>query len=159
MGIRVVGAHGGRLDLGQVVLRNLLRVVDAGPGTGLLGGAFVMLHPEHRRLGDLVAGTLVVRERRVPAPERLRSVLGTGSGRVERRLLSYGRARRIGRERRELLLDLSLGRDMLDDGMRLRLFATVAADLRALLELDSDAEHGLSDEKFVLLVTSELFEA
>ncbi len=157
-GLRVVGEQGLRLDLGQVVLRNVLRIVDLVPGFGAVGAAFIALHPEHRRLGDLVAGTLVIRERRVPAPERLRSILGAGPGRVAAKLLPLDARRRLTAEQRDLMLDLCLRRDALDDGTRMQLFATVAADIRDRLDPDEAPFGALSDEKLVLIATGELFE-
>jgi uncharacterized membrane protein SpoIIM required for sporulation len=45
-------------------IRNLLRLVDVQPlGSHLVGLLFVFFHPHHKRLGDLVAGTIVVRDR------------------------------------------------------------------------------------------------
>jgi uncharacterized RDD family membrane protein YckC len=157
-GLRVVGERGLRLDLGQVVLRNVLRLVDLLPGFGALAAGFLVMHPEHRRLGDVVAGTLVIRERRVPAPERLRNILGAGSGRVGAKLLPVDAKRRLTREQCDLLLDLCLRRDALDDAMRMRLFATVATDLRAWLQPAEGPFGALSDEKLVLIATAELFE-
>ena len=155
--LRVVGEGGRRLDLAQVVLRNVLRTADLLPGFGGVGALFMVFHPQHRRLGDLVAGTLVIRERRVPAPERLRSVLGDGSPRVRQRLLPVDARRRLPPAERELLLDLCLRRDELDDQTRMRLFAIIAADLRGRLGL-AESAGGLSDEKLVLIATAELYE-
>lgn len=70
LGIRVVMDTGHPITFGASAVRNLLRIVDAQPGfTYLVGGVFVLFHPQHRRLGDLVAGTVVVRDR--PADQRL----------------------------------------------------------------------------------------
>jgi len=157
-GLRVVGQQGLRLDLGQVALRNVLRVVDLLPGFGAVGAAFLVFHPEHRRLGDLVAGTLVVRERRVPAPERIRTILGGGPGRVRAKLLPLDARRRLSAEQRDLMLDLCLRRDVLDDATRMRLFETVATDIRAALDPDEAPFGALSHEKLVLIATAELFE-
>jgi uncharacterized membrane protein SpoIIM required for sporulation/uncharacterized RDD family membrane protein YckC len=64
VGIRVVMDTGHPVTLGAAAIRNLVRVVDAQPVIAhLVGGAFVLLHPQHKRLGDLVAGTIVVRDR------------------------------------------------------------------------------------------------
>ncbi len=64
-GIRVVSEMGHAVTFGAAALRNLLRVADFLPSFYLLGGAFVAIHPRARRLGDLVAGTVVVRDRPV----------------------------------------------------------------------------------------------
>ena len=70
MGIRVVMDTGHPLTFAASAVRNLVRAVDAQPGFSFLVGAlFVVLHPEHRRLGDIVAGTVVVRDR--PGDQRL----------------------------------------------------------------------------------------
>src|SRR6266566_797212 len=63
-GIRVVMDTGHRLTLTAAAVRNLVRVVDAQPlFSYLLGFGFVLFHPQNKRLGDIVAGTIVVRDR------------------------------------------------------------------------------------------------
>lgn len=64
VGIRVVHDGGHPLTLRGAAIRNLVRAVDIQPGiTCLVGGTSMMLHPRTKRLGDLAAGTLVVRDR------------------------------------------------------------------------------------------------
>jgi uncharacterized membrane protein SpoIIM required for sporulation/uncharacterized RDD family membrane protein YckC len=64
MGIRVVHDGGYPLTVRGAAVRNLLRIVDMQPGiTWLVGGAAMMMHGETKRLGDMAAGTVVVRER------------------------------------------------------------------------------------------------
>lgn len=62
-GIRVVSETGHAITFGAAAVRNLIRVADFLPSFYLLGAAFVAIHPRARRLGDLVAGTVVVRDR------------------------------------------------------------------------------------------------
>jgi uncharacterized RDD family membrane protein YckC len=74
VGVRVVMDTGHPLTFAAAAVRNLLRLLDMQPApTYVVGALFVFFHPEHRRLGDLVAGTVVVRDH----PE-LRS-LGAGT--------------------------------------------------------------------------------
>jgi uncharacterized RDD family membrane protein YckC len=63
--LRVMSVHGGPAPVSAVVLRNLLRVVDSIPTAFLpfLGGLVMFLNKRSQRIGDLVAGTVVVRER------------------------------------------------------------------------------------------------
>jgi uncharacterized RDD family membrane protein YckC len=64
MGLRVVSREGAQVGLLSSLLRNLLRPIDQLPGSWSVA-AFSMLVGEHRqRLGDLVAGTVVVVEPR-----------------------------------------------------------------------------------------------
>ena len=155
-GLRVVGERGLRLTFGQVALRNLLRLVDLLPGPAGVAALFILLGPQHRRLGDLVAGTLVIRERRVPPPERLRGLTGEGRDAGRKLGLPADLARRIPPAERELLLDLCMRRDALDESVRLQLFGELAEDYRQTLDLSQGI--GVSDEKLVLMVTAELYQ-
>ena len=55
-GLHVYNARGGMVGLGRALVRNLLRPIDL-----LVIGGILALLPGHRRLGDLVGGTIVAR--------------------------------------------------------------------------------------------------
>jgi len=63
LGLRVVRNGGGGVDLGASAARNLLRFVDFLPFGYFVGMISVVANERNQRLGDLVAGTIVVRER------------------------------------------------------------------------------------------------
>jgi uncharacterized membrane protein SpoIIM required for sporulation/uncharacterized RDD family membrane protein YckC len=64
LGIRVVMDTGHPLTFPGALIRNLIRLVDLQPGiSSLVGIACALFHPHNKRLGDLVAGTIVVRDR------------------------------------------------------------------------------------------------
>ncbi len=63
VGIRVVMDTGHPVTFSAAATRNLVRWVDMLPGVYAVGIPFVLFHPQHKRLGDLVAGTIVVRDR------------------------------------------------------------------------------------------------
>ncbi len=65
LGIRVVRVDGSPVGLYESAVRNLLRVVDFLPAMYGLGVLSLLLTEQHRRLGDLVAGTLLVRQERI----------------------------------------------------------------------------------------------
>ena len=67
--LRVVRTDGGRVGYGAAFVRTLLRFIDWLPGCYLVGAALVWLTPKRQRLGDLAAGTVVVRPRTMPAEE------------------------------------------------------------------------------------------
>lgn len=148
-GLRVVAEDGLRLEPGQVVLRNVLRLVDLLPGFFGVGGVVALLHPEHRRLGDLVAGTIVIRERSVPPPERLLDAVDEAARRMGPPRLTTVR---LEAAERDLLQELVLRRDTLTPAVRLRLFQAVSARYRQLLGVEPAA--GQSDERFVLEVAA-----
>lgn len=63
-GLRVVDAAGGPVRLIPSVIRNLLRLVDFLPAFYLVAIVTIVASRRNQRLGDIVAGTLVVRERK-----------------------------------------------------------------------------------------------
>jgi len=64
VGIRVMHDGGHPITFRGSAIRNLVRLVDLQPlVSGLVGGATMMVHPYTKRLGDLAAGTVVVRDR------------------------------------------------------------------------------------------------
>jgi uncharacterized membrane protein SpoIIM required for sporulation len=71
MGIRVVHDGGYPVTMRGAGVRNLLRIIDMQPiPSWVVGGVSMMLHPQTKRVGDLAAGTVVVRDRTgQPIPE------------------------------------------------------------------------------------------
>lgn len=62
-GLRVIRRNGTPVTASEVVVRNLVRLVDFLPALYALGVVVMFIDGQSRRLGDLAAGTLVVRER------------------------------------------------------------------------------------------------
>lgn len=73
LALRVVSTQGLPVGLGDSILRNLLRAADFLPVGYVLGVSCMLLDSRFRRLGDLVADTLVIYEPRAEwkAPTRL----------------------------------------------------------------------------------------
>ena len=71
MGLRVIRDTGHPITVREAGARNLLRIVDLLPPPYLLGILFIAFHPKGKRIGDLVAGTVVVRDRPADAPVAL----------------------------------------------------------------------------------------
>jgi uncharacterized RDD family membrane protein YckC len=63
MGLRVIRVDGSAVDFGAVAVRNVVRVIDF--SVVLVGLVVMFFQPQTRRLGDLAAGTVVVRDRTV----------------------------------------------------------------------------------------------
>jgi uncharacterized membrane protein SpoIIM required for sporulation/uncharacterized RDD family membrane protein YckC len=70
MGIRVIRETGGGVTFSDAAARNLLLPVDF---IGLIGLILIAVHPRAKRLGDMVAGTVVVRDRPVEVQARARA--------------------------------------------------------------------------------------
>jgi len=66
--IRVIHQSGRGINFVEALARNLVRIIDYLPGFYGVGIAAMFMSRQSQRLGDLVAGTLVVRDREVEAP-------------------------------------------------------------------------------------------
>lgn len=76
MRMRAVNDDGTHMNFAAVVLRNAFRIVDMLPLGYLAGLVTMSLNPRRKRIGDYVAGTIVIRERGEQVPD----FPGTGSG-------------------------------------------------------------------------------
>jgi uncharacterized RDD family membrane protein YckC len=84
-GLRVVRTGGRPITFVPSCVRNVMRVVDILPAFYAIGMLSIFVTPRNQRLGDLAAGTLIVRERpgglRAPsAPEAVAMARGSEDG-------------------------------------------------------------------------------
>ncbi|HEY8210108.1 MAG TPA: RDD family protein [Myxococcaceae bacterium] len=157
--LRVIQQSGVRIGFLQAVIRNLARLVDRqpaillfGPGLYLLGGAVAAFSRSGQRLGDMLAGTVVVRERRTRLPASIiRPAAESPFGADPRWRALLGR---VSSEERELLVSAALRREELGSEARLKLFAALSDRLQR--ELSIEKPQHLSDENLVLWVVSTL---
>lgn len=69
MKLRVVREDGRPIRFFEAFVRNLLRIIDISPPFSYaIGVATIIFSPRSKRIGDLVAGTVVVKERASEAP-------------------------------------------------------------------------------------------
>jgi len=64
LGLRVLQTNGLPIDVWQAMTRNVLRIIDFLPLSYGAGALIALFNSHNRRIGDLVAGTVVARERR-----------------------------------------------------------------------------------------------
>jgi uncharacterized RDD family membrane protein YckC len=158
MGLRVIDERGLSLGLKQVIIRNLFRILDMLPSTFyLLGGLSCFLTKRCQRLGDIAAGTLVIREVESSPPsfeEFVRAERNSFSAlpHLEARL-----RQKTSPEEARLVIDAMTRRDELDPRARLDLFAQLAAHFREKAEFPDEITIGLSDEQYVRNVAATLF--
>lgn len=152
LGLRVIQDTGVRVGVYQSLLRNLVRPLDKLPIFYLVGGAAALFSSTQQRLGDLLAGTIVVRERRLKIPAQLERPDGDTS------LLAdpdfRARVAKLSAEEESVMFSAALRREELGMEARLNLFATLARRLEEDLGFTKPAH--LSDEKLVLLVSAAL---
>jgi len=157
--LRVVDEHGLQLTFGQIVVRNLMRGVDCLPLLYLVGGSACVLSRRSQRLGDLAAGTVVVRTVDTSLPDL--AAVSAGADKynsfskyphIEARL-----RQKISPAEARIALQALLRRDSLDPDRRVELFSELAGHFRTMLDFPSEATDGLSDEKYIRNVVDTLF--
>ena len=121
VGLRVVRTDGSPVGGLECAVRNLARLVDALPVFYAVGCLSVLFTRQHRRLGDLLAGTLLVREERIDldkytaAPDAARTAPATAT--------STSSVRPLGSRDAELILSYLARAPWLEPGARARLGA------------------------------------
>ncbi|MCB9230298.1 MAG: RDD family protein [Bacteroidia bacterium] len=73
MGIRVIQANGTSLRLVPGILRNIIRLIDCFPPFQFAIGSVALIFSDHvQRFGDMLSGTIVVKEKKEEKAERFR---------------------------------------------------------------------------------------
>ena len=151
--LRVIDARGLPVSLYQSLVRNITRVLDFAPAFYGVGAVSTLLSPSRRRLGDIVADTLVIRDAQPLAYKgQLASDRRHNSLRTPRVLRLI--RNRISLEEREFLLTLCMRADRMSATARYDLMQEVASEYRRKLDVE---EESLSGENFVRDLTAVLF--
>lgn len=151
-GLRVLQESGVRITWLQAMLRNLARPIDRFPALYVVGGVAALFTDAHQRLGDLLAGTIVVRERKLQLPSGLQ--VDASQAELLKDPLFAQRVARITADEEAVLVSAAMRREELGMEARLTLFAALSTRLQG--EHDLPKPEHLSDEKLVLLVAAEL---
>ncbi len=134
--LRVIREGGYALTPQAVIVRNLLRIVDFLPGGYFLGILTMMLNRRYKRLGDYVAGTLVIRESSAAQPPtRWETAVPAGQ---EERIAELRRqgVHRLDASQLQLIRDFMRRRATLRPEARLRLAQQLAASVCETLGLE-----------------------
>ena len=143
VGLRVITVTGQPITAYDAILRNLLRIVDQLPGIYAVGVLSIFLTEKNQRIGDLVAGTVVVQE----APDAGRAFPDVPPATVR-----LGAARLTAGELEVVETFLSRREDI-PDHVRSRTASQLASRIRARLDLPF-ASHA-DDETLIESVAAE----
>jgi len=157
MGLRVVDARGLRLEPSQVIVRNLMRFLDGLPLLYLVGGIACVLNRHRQRLGDIAAGTVVVRTPRLDQPDLTQVLGGKYNSLAAQRHLAARLRQKVAPETGRVALEALLRRDDLDPAARLEVFAALADYFRALVPYPPEVVEQISDEQYTRNVVEILY--
>lgn len=155
--IQVINDQGLKLSFSQVVIRNLLRVIDQIPLFYFVGGLAASIDKSGRRLGDIIAGTVVIRISS-PTPPIFETSEAEKFNSLRDKATLVARLRQeISPELAETALHAIQRRDELEPQARIGLFSTLSERIRSLVTIPEETLEGLSDERLVLNVVEVLF--
>jgi uncharacterized RDD family membrane protein YckC len=155
--LRVVDVEGMRLQFNQIVVRNLLRFVDALPAFYFVGGLACWLNPRGQRLGDLAANTVVIRNPRVAEPDLDQLLAGKYNSLRQYPHLAARLRQRISPKEAGIALQALLRREEFDPAARVELFCQLAGHFRAKAEFPAEATDGVADEQYLRNVVDVLY--
>jgi uncharacterized RDD family membrane protein YckC len=143
IGIRVIAVSGQPISTFDALVRNLLRIVDWLPFLYAVGLLSIFFTSRHQRLGDIVAGTVVVHEQEtqkgvVPSAPAVTTRLG---------------ARRLSVEEVEVIQAFLARREDLPYYMRQRASRQLAERIRTTLDLPHTSHQ--DDEALIEAVAAE----
>lgn len=155
--LRVVDAEGMRLELHQIVIRNLLRAVDLLPAFYAVAGLSAFLSRKAQRLGDIAANTVVIRIPRITQPnldplasDKFNSLRAFPH--LEARL-----RQRVSPAEAATALQAMLRRDEFEPAARVQLFSELAAHFKSKVAFPEEAIDGITDEQYVRNVVDVLY--
>jgi uncharacterized RDD family membrane protein YckC len=157
LGLRVMDERALKLRPSQVILRNLMRAVDFLPGFYALGGMVSFFSPRGQRLGDLAAGTVVVRTVKTIPPDVAGVLAGKFNSFREHPHLESRLRQKVTPEEAQLALHALVRRDELETTARVKLYQQLAILFRDKVSFPEDAVFGLSDEQYVRNVVETVF--
>jgi uncharacterized RDD family membrane protein YckC len=155
--LRVMDLYGLRLQLSQVVIRNLLRSVDMLPAFYFLGGAVSVVARNCQRLGDIAANTIVIRIPQSVAVE-VEDLVGKKYNSLREYPHLEARLRQtITPEEAALALDSLRRVRILDNEARIKVFDQLAAYLQSIVEFPPEATEMIGSEQYVRNVVDVIY--
>jgi len=158
-GLRVMDAHGLRLQFPQIALRNLLRVIDMLPLLYLVGGLTAIFSRNAQRLGDMAANTIVARERKTEVPDIEQIAPAKYNSLLTQPHLAARMRSLVTPESAALAVRAVTLREGYDPLARVILFRELAAYFRSLVEFPEEAVENLTDEQYVRCVLRVIYGA
>lgn len=150
LSLKVMDANGLKLQVSQIVVRNLMRALDSLPGLYTVGGVAALVSKRHQRLGDMVANTIVVEQRRLVLPDLFRLNLDekfnslTAVPHLAARLRQQITPDLVG-----LAYQALLRREELTPEVKLEVFRLLAERFRVLVKFPDEVTAALTDERYV----------
>lgn len=157
--LRVMDAQGLTLRFSQVAIRNLLRFVDSLPLLYAAGGISCLVSRKAQRLGDIAAGTIVVRNPET-ADLDLDQILSSKYNSLREYPHICSRLRqRTTPEEAAIALQAVARREEFEPASRVVLFGVIGAHFRSIVEFPEEAVGAITEEQYLKNVVDVLYSA
>lgn len=157
LGLQVVDSQGLRLQFSQIAFRNLMRFIDCLPVFYLVGGIACFVNRHVQRLGDVAAGTVVIKLPILSQPNL--DLILPGKFNSFRRYPHL--AARLRQSTPPALADVALQallrRDQFDPAERAVLLQEIAERFRSIVAFPEDEVRDLPHEQYLRNVVEILF--
>ncbi|MDF2922078.1 MAG: hypothetical protein K0R57_992 [Paenibacillaceae bacterium] len=161
VGLRVIQDNGRPVTVLSSILRNLLRVVDFLPSFYLVGLVVGFLHPKGKRVGDLLAGTVVIYDNRNGQQEKKSQVMrtiGEEGWNISGFRLEDRHRRLVSRQDWLALEALIERRNELTEESLAKLSAELADYFRQRLEISAEEAGRVTQTTFLVTIYTQLRE-
>jgi uncharacterized RDD family membrane protein YckC len=146
-GIRTRNDFGGGITFFQATIRNLLRTIDILPFGYFVGGMVMLCNARQKRLGDLVAGTIVIKEKKLDLPSPSPIIYNGENPLAQDPIMRKGIKERMRKEEKELLFELLRRANRIEFRERMKLMEEFSDHLSRRLNIEKP--HYLSTERFL----------
>jgi uncharacterized RDD family membrane protein YckC len=157
MNLRVIDAEGLHLQPFQIVIRNLLRCVDALPLFYLVGGIASAMSRKAQRLGDMAAHTVVVRTSNPKQPDLEKIGPVKYNSLLEYPALCARLRQKTTAEAASAAFAALLRRDQLEANARADLFRDIAAYFMAIADFPPEIIEQITPEQLVRNIVAVLY--
>jgi uncharacterized RDD family membrane protein YckC len=149
LGLQVIDIEGFPLTLSQVVIRNIMRFIDSLPFFYMIGGLTCLLNPKYQRLGDITAGTLVIRTIKISKPDISSIITNKYNSFRDYPVLAARLRDNIPPEISGILFKVLLRRESLEPEIRFEIYSEIVEVLKKYAKFPKEATQDLSDEQFL----------
>ena len=155
--LRVMDEQGLRLQLSQIVIRNLLRFIDSLPALYLVGGLACLFNTRAQRLGDFAANTVVVWSPLIAEPDLNQLLESKYNSFREYPHLEARLRQNVTPLEAQIAVESIVRRNELDPEARVALFRDLSDYFKSIVSFPQEATDGISDEQYVRNVVEALY--
>jgi uncharacterized RDD family membrane protein YckC len=155
--LRVLDEQGMRLEFNQIAIRNLLRCIDMLPLFYAVGGIACAFSRKAQRLGDLAAGTIVVRNPPLKEPDLDQLAPDKWNSLRDHPHLAARLRQRVSPRIAAVTVDAIVRRAEFEATERVALFHDLAGYFKNLVAFPPEAVEGTTDEQYVRNVADVVF--